>query len=123
MNVNRSLAHRTILVVEDNKDIFDLLKMAFERVGASVITARYVDEAVAAFRHTPPHGVVADIQLGDSDGYALLEAIREINEQYRGITPVRVVTAYVSHGDEDRAKSARVAAYLPKPSNPAETVR
>src|SRR5215831_14874082 len=73
------LENKTILVVDDNEDIRNLLKAILEQAGASVTAARSVREAIDVFRNSPPHAVVLDIRLGASDGYALIEEIRKIN--------------------------------------------
>jgi len=118
-----SLENMTILVVDDHEDTRNLLQTVFEQEGASVVTAKSVDEALDVFRHCPPHAVVTDIRLGASDGYGLIQKIHEINAEYKGVTPVMAMTGYTSPEDEDRAKSAGFAAYFRKPFEPAEIVR
>jgi CheY-like chemotaxis protein len=121
--MSASLANSTILIVDDNDDIRNLLQSAFEAAGASVVTAHSVDAALDAFRRCPPHAVVTDIRLGNSDGYVLIHAIRQINAEYKGFTPVIATTGYASPEDEQRAKSAGFTAYMSKPFDPAEVVR
>src|ERR1051326_243195 len=121
--MSASLTNSTILIVDDNEDIRNLLKAAFETAGASVVTAHSVEAALDAFRHCPTHAVVTDIRLGNSDGYALMLAIREINAEYKGYTPGIATTGYASPDDEQRAKSAGFTAYVSKPFDPAEIVR
>src|SRR5207249_8914295 len=90
--------------------------------GASVTAAQSVDCAVQAFRRSPAHAVITDIRLVESDGYALLEAIRKCNVEYKGFTPVIALTGYASPEDQERALAAGFDAYLPKPFNPDEVV-
>ena len=120
--MSESLENSTILVVDDDADIRNLLKTAFEQAGASVVTADSVDAAVDAFRHSPPHAVITDIRLGDSDAYALIQGIHEINAEYRSVTPVIAITGYASRGDEERAKSIGFTAYFSKPFDPTEVI-
>jgi CheY-like chemotaxis protein len=117
-----SLKNTTIMVVDDDADIRELLRVALEKAGASVVTATSVDEALQAFRRCPPHALVADIRLGDSDGYALLQAIRKRNIEYRGFTPAVAVTGYASADDAARARNAGFNAYVSKPFDPADVV-
>ena len=117
------LENKTILVVDDNEDIRNLLKAILEQAGASVTAARSVREAIDVFRNSPPHAVVLDIRLGASDGYALIEEIRKINAEYRGSTPAIAVTGYASPEDEERALSAGFTAYFSKPFEPDDIVR
>jgi CheY-like chemotaxis protein len=116
------LKNTTIMVVDDNPDVCDLLRFAFERAGASVVISQTVDGAIDRFRRRPPHALVADIRLGSSDGYALIQAIREHDILYRGFTPAVAVTAFASPEDEARAMSAGFNAYIPKPFDPSDVV-
>jgi CheY-like chemotaxis protein len=118
--MNGSLENNTILVVDDDVDTCELLRAVFENAGAIVLTVHSLDAALAAFRQCPPHAVVADIRLADSDGYALMKAIRSINVEYKGFTPVVAITGYASPEDQNRAKSAGFSAYFTKPFDPAD---
>jgi CheY-like chemotaxis protein len=116
------LENTIVLIVDDNADICDLLRTVFESRGAAVVVAHSVDGALEVFRRSPPHVVVADIRLRNSDGYALIEAIRHYNVEYKGYTPVIAVTAFASPEDEERALAAGFGAYISKPFDPAVVV-
>ena len=109
------LGNTNVLVVEDNEDNRDLVCSLLEQAGASVTVAPSVDLAVQEFRSHPAHVVITDIRLGQSDGYALLEAIRKCNAEYRGFTPVIALTGYASSEDEEKAMAAGFYAYVRKP--------
>src|SRR5690242_8671179 len=117
-----SLENNLILVVDDDVDTCELLRAVFEHAGACVLTVHSLDAALNIFRQSPPHAVVADIRLADSDGYALMKAIRKINVEYKGFTPVVAITGYASPEDKHRAKSAGFSAYFSKPFDPADIV-
>src|SRR2546422_11622724 len=106
----------------ENTDICDLFRKVWEKCGASVAVAQSARGAVQAFRRCPAHAVITDIRLGNSDGYRLLEAIRECNAEYRGVTPVVALTGYPSPEDEARAMAAGFDAYLSKPCDPHDVV-
>ena len=116
------LRNISVLIVDDNEDNRELLRTVLEETGASVMVAPSVDLAVQKFRWHPAHVVVTDIRLGESDGYALLEAVRKCNAEYRGFTPVIAVTGYASREDEEKAAAAGFYAYLRKPFNPQDVV-
>src|SRR5262249_51705034 len=118
-----SLENNTILVVDDDLDTCELLKAVLEHAGACVLTVHSIEAALNTFRHCPPHAVVADIRLADSDGYALINAIRKINVEYKGFTPVVAITGYASPEDHHRARSAGFSAYFSKPFDPADIVQ
>jgi len=117
-----SLENNTILVVDDDVDTCELLRTVLEHAGACVLTVHSIDAALTTFRQNPPHAVVADIRLADSDGYALIQAIRTINVEYKGFTPVVAITGYASPEEQKRAKSAGFSAYFTKPFVPADIV-
>ena len=105
----------TILVVDDDGDTCELLRILLEDSGASVMIANSVEVALALCRRTPPHLIVSDIRLGNSDGFALIETIREYNREYRGFTPAIALSGLVAPGDEERARAAGFNNYIHKP--------
>jgi CheY-like chemotaxis protein len=120
--MSSELKNSTILVIDDDEDTCELLRMILEARGANVAVANSVDVALGLCRRTPPHVVVADIRLGPSDGFALIEALRECNREYRGFTPAIALTGFVTPGDEERAMSAGFNAYIHKPFDPEDLV-
>lgn len=120
--MGRALENNTILVVDDDVDTCELLRAVFEHAGACVLTVHSIDAALTTFRLSPPHAVVADIRLADSDAYALIKAIRSINVEYKGFTPVVAITGYASPEEQKRAKSAGFSGYFTKPFDPADIV-
>jgi len=123
MHMLTGLSNTRILVVDDDADTCDLLKLVLERAGAEVVPAGSVDAAVDLFRHAPPHVIVSDIRLRSSDGFELMKAIRENNKEYRGYTPAVAVTGFSSPGDKERALAAGFNAYVVKPFDPEEIVQ
>jgi CheY-like chemotaxis protein len=120
--MHKVLENTLVMVVDDNMDICDLLRIALEQSGASVVVAHSVGSALQSFRKCPPHAVIADIRLGTTDGYELIKVIRRYNVEYRGFTPAIAITGFASSEDEDRALAAGFSAYLPKPFEPADVI-
>jgi CheY-like chemotaxis protein len=117
------LKNVSVLVVEDDPDICDLLQTILQGSGAEVTVTHSVDAAITAHRHRPAHVLVSDIRLGSSDGFALIAAVREHNKEYRGVTPAIALTAYSSPGDEERARHAGFNAYIRKPFDPSDITK
>jgi CheY-like chemotaxis protein len=120
--MNTLLKNTTILIIEDDADTCELLRTLLDEYGADVMIANSVDAALALCRRTPPHLVVSDIRLGSSDGFALIETIRQYNREYRGYTPAIALTGFVTPGDKQRAMAAGFNAYIHKPFDPMDLV-
>ncbi|PHY22879.1 response regulator [Caulobacter sp. BP25] len=106
-----------ILIVEDEREIADLLAAYMERGGFEVTRATTVQDAIRQHAQTCPDLVLLDIGLPGGDGVQVLTTIRR-----RFDTPVIMVTA---HDDEvTKLSSLRVGAddYVVKPFNPSEVV-
>lgn len=70
------MAKGRILIVEDNVDIAQILKICFVGIGYDVDIAHRGSEAFELTRQRLPHLVILDIMLPDMDGYAVCKALR-----------------------------------------------
>lgn len=107
-----------ILIVEDEREIADLLAMYIARAGYEIDRATSVAEAIRVHAQTHPDLVLLDIGLpGGGDGLEVLTQIRRRME-----TPVIMVTAL--DDDVTKLSSLRIGAddYVVKPFNPSEVV-
>lgn len=107
----------TILVVEDEPRIADVVRDYLVRSGYDVIVASTAAEALDRARRTAFDLVVLDLGLPDADG---LDVARELRR--RGEVPIVVLTA---RGDEtDRIVGLELGAddYVTKPFSPRELV-
>ncbi|HET8932865.1 MAG TPA: response regulator [Polyangiales bacterium] len=66
----------SVLVVDDDSDVTDLLRASFERLGAMVTTAASVEEALATLMANEVDLIVSDIGMPNRDGYSLISAVR-----------------------------------------------
>ncbi len=111
---------RTILVVEDEREIRDLLAHYLRKEGFSPTLAPDGETAILKARKEKPDLVLLDILLPKADGLEVLRAIR--SDDTIGTTPVIMLTA---KGDEtDRVVGLELGAddYIPKPFSPREVV-
>jgi two-component system alkaline phosphatase synthesis response regulator PhoP len=111
---------RTILVVEDEKEIQDLLAHYLRKEGFSPILAPDGEAAIRKAKEEKPDLVLLDILLPKADGLEVLRAIRTTPEIAR--TPVVMLTA---KGEEtDRVIGLELGAddYIAKPFSPREVV-
>jgi len=111
---------RTILIVEDEKEIQDLLAHYLRKEGFAPILAADGEAALSAARKEKPDLILLDILLPKADGLEVLRAVRSDASLAR--TPVVMLTA---KGDEtDRVIGLELGAddYIPKPFSPREVV-
>jgi len=111
---------RTILVVEDEKEIQDLLAHYLRKEGFTPILATDGEMAISRARKEKPDLILLDILLPKADGLEVLRAVRSDANLAR--TPVVMLTA---KGDEtDRVIGLELGAddYIPKPFSPREVV-
>ncbi|MFA5085767.1 MAG: response regulator [Candidatus Omnitrophota bacterium] len=93
------MAKRKILLVDDEVDFVELMKMRFEASGYEVITANNGKEALDKFKNDKPAALLLDIMMPEMDGLAVLKQIRAED----ATVPVFIVTAF---SNEDRIKAA-----------------
>jgi DNA-binding response OmpR family regulator len=109
----------SVLVVDDEPTIAEVVARYLERAGYSTRTAADGPSAVASALAAPPDLVVLDIMLPGFDG---LEVMRRLHEDLEGRVAVILLTA---KGEEsDRVVGLRRGAddYVVKPFSPAELV-
>ena len=70
---------QTIMVVDDDPNIAQLVKLYLEKEGFEVSVETRGDEAVAAFQKNPPSLMLLDIMLPGMDGWQVCRAIRQIS--------------------------------------------
>ena len=108
---------KTILVVDDERNIIELVRLYLEQAGYSVVEARDGEEALEQHDRVDPDLIVLDLMMPKMDG---TEVTREIRR--RGETPILMLTARGE--DIDRIVGLELGAddYLTKPFNPREMV-
>jgi DNA-binding NarL/FixJ family response regulator len=110
-------AARRVLVVDDHRIFAEMLAVALESAGMTVVgTAHSSAEAVLMAAATQPEVVVMDIRLPDEDGIAATRRIRQI-------APNVVVAVVTAHRDPHwimRAAQAGASAFIAKSGPLAE---
>jgi len=109
-----------VLIVDDEEDTRDLLRVALEQCGSEVVTARSVVEALEALEKSKPDVLISDIGMPEEDGYALISKVRALSAARGGKVPAIALTAYARTEDRVRALMAGFQVHLPKPIEPVE---
>ena len=109
----------TILVVEDDDNIAELLCFLLEREAEEIVRAEDGMKAQEIIETSPPPNLVLlDVMLPYVDGFQLLEQIRR-KEAWRDV-PVLMLTSKSLEKDIVRALDAGANDYIVKPFQPAE---
>ena len=100
----------TILVVDDELMLCDLLKMELSSFGHEVVTADNGREGIALFAHRQPDLTLLDLHLPDMTGIEVLKRIRELDPQ----AGVIVLTGGGTDDLENQARELGVHEFLRK---------
>ncbi|MGB7712566.1 MAG: PAS domain S-box protein [Microcoleus sp.] len=116
---SRPLDGLTVLVVDDEPDNREFLKVALEESGASAIVAATVAEAIEILAQSQPDILVSDIGMSIEDGYSLIRKIRASESGTTKRLPAVALTAYASETDRTMALAEGYDEHLTKPIEPA----
>jgi DNA-binding response OmpR family regulator len=99
-----------ILIVEDNREIADLLRDFLQAENYTVSIAGDGERAIALFEKYGARLVVLDVMLPGTDGFSVCRRIREANN-----TPILIVSARTSRGDKLNGLLLGADDYIEKP--------
>ena len=111
------MSEPTILVVDDEPSIGEVVSIYLQRAGYQVIVARDGQAALEALERHPPDLVVLDLMLPKVDG---LEIARRLRAQ--GDTPIIMLTAKREESDRITGLEMGADDYVVKPFSPQELV-
>ena len=89
---------KKILVVDDENDMVELIKLILETEGFQVITATSGKSALEKLPQETPDLILLDIAMPDIDGWHVIKKIKE-TERFKKI-PVIMVTALAQSRDK-----------------------
>jgi DNA-binding response OmpR family regulator len=108
---------QTVLVVEDEVKIRELLRAYLERAGLDVVTTGSGAEAITLAARAEPDLVILDLRLPDVSGEEVAREVRRV-----GSVPILMLTA--KSAQQDRIHGLEIGAddYVTKPFSPRELV-
>jgi DNA-binding response OmpR family regulator len=110
---------KSILCIEDEPEMIDLIRLILTRRGFEVRGANGGKEGLEAIRAKRPDLILLDLMMPDMDGWEVYQQMKA-NEQMRDI-PVIVVTAKAQSIDKVLGLHiAKVDDYIAKPFSPQE---
>ena len=111
------MSNGKILVVEDDKNICELLGLYLENEGYNVYSVNDGESAVREFQTFQPDLVILDIMLPRMDGWQVCREIRKVSEK-----PIIMVTAKGETFDKVLGLELGADDYIVKPFDPKEIV-
>ena len=103
----------TILVVDDDLDIYELIKVNLELCGYKVVQAFDGTKGFALCKQEKPSLVILDVMMPETDGFTVAQRIRK-NEETKN-TPILMLTALSELNDKVKGFNIGVDDYLVKP--------
>jgi two-component system cell cycle response regulator DivK len=114
------MSGKSILVVEDNMDTYELVKFVLETKGHSTFLAMNGREGVNAAIKQKPDLIIMDLAMPMMDGWVATETLKQ-NPLVKDIAII-ALTAHALPDDRKRALDAGVNEYITKPMNIREFV-
>jgi DNA-binding response OmpR family regulator len=110
----------TILVVDDEPDVVDLVRYHLHRAGFSVITALNGPSGLSAAQESRPNAIVLDIMLPQMNGTEVFKNLRK--DEGTCDIPILMLTAKAAASERLAGLELGVDDYITKPFSPRELV-
>jgi DNA-binding response OmpR family regulator len=113
-----------VLVIDDDEDTLDLLRMALQRSSFRVATAKTWEDVAAQIEMTysqnrPIDVIVLDLMMPDRSGFDILEALKVVLVP---LPPVIMLSAVTGMAQQIKARDLGAVSYLTKPTTPKKLI-
>lgn len=112
------MGKRKVLVVDDEIEFLELLRLRLEANNYDVVTALDGDDAIAKIKREAPDAVLLDILMPGIDGLEVLRRIREEDNKL----PVFILTAFSSKERLKLANKFNASGFILKTSDLQEEI-
>jgi signal transduction histidine kinase/CheY-like chemotaxis protein len=113
-----------VVIIDDEEDARDMLKVVLQQWGARVTALATVAEVIDALAGEPggrvPDVLIADIAMPEEDGFDLIRKVRKLERERGGAIPAIALTAYAAAEDRLKALSAGYQRHVAKPVSMVE---
>lgn len=110
------MAKKRILLVDDEAQLVELVKMRLEANGYQVLTAYDGKEALDVAKKEMPDLIILDLMLPKIDGYKVCRMLK-FDEKYKKI-PIIMFTARALEADKKAGMEVGADDYITKPFEP-----
>jgi two-component system, OmpR family, alkaline phosphatase synthesis response regulator PhoP len=111
---------KKILVVEDEPDFLELLRVYFKEEGFAIATAKNGVDAIRKARSLMPDLILLDVMLPELDGFAVCEILRK--DAATASIPVIMVTGLCGQLSRCAGIESGATDFVTKPTTPDEIV-
>lgn len=101
---------KTVLCVDDEPEIIELLKEKLEEKGIDVLSANSGNSAFDVYQKSKIDCLITDVRMPDGTGVELITKIREENKKL----PVYLITGHLDHS-EKQVRTLKIEAVIFKP--------
>lgn len=120
MSQTSFLKRKKILVVEDEADFLELLRLRFKEEGFAIATATNGIDAVKKARSLMPDLILLDVMLPELDGFAVCETLR--NDAATASIPIIMVTGLAGQMSRCAGIDSGATDFVTKPTTVDEIV-
>ncbi len=110
----------TILCIDDETDVTELLEYHLRKAGYAVITAANGRDALRLIHEQKPDLIVLDLMLPDIDGFGICEILR--HDPATATLPIIILSAWATTDAQSLGLDLGALAYLTKPFSPKTVV-
>ena len=103
---------RSVLLVDDDREIVESMKIALETAGFAVLVARDGNQGLAMAEREDPDLVILDMMMPKRSGFLVLEKLRRTRS-----VPVRIIMVTANEGSRHKAYAEMLGVddYIRKP--------
>jgi CheY-like chemotaxis protein len=116
------VAGTSILLIDDDPDLRELLAQMLQKYGLTVRTAHHGLEALRQLVNETPSVILVDLKMPVMDGWETARRIRAMDGDLKHV-PIVAITAQAMAGDEEIALASGCDDYLAKPIIDSQLVR
>jgi signal transduction histidine kinase/CheY-like chemotaxis protein len=110
------------VVIDDNTDACNVLKLILTKAGASVRVAHSVQQGLDLLRESTPDIILTDLAMPKESGLVLIERIRKDGGEIKDL-PIIVLSACAFPADKEAALAAGASSFLAKPFHPRDILK
>lgn len=110
------MAGKRILLVDDEHELVEMVKLRLESYGYEVIPAYDGQDGLEKARNEKPDLIILDIMLPKIDGYKVCRMLK-FDEKYKNI-PIIMFSARAQDRDKETGEQVGADAYIVKPFEP-----